>query len=104
MLLKNQIWEKWSIFDDDGFCGIDNNAPADIKKAYDKFLQDRIDLHIEEVKEIIKKYGVNFDDELKELVIKYCKKYPKETKSYVLRFPETDNYDEFKGLLKQFSY
>ena len=101
MLLKNQIWENWSIFDDDGFCGIDTNAPDNIKKAYNEFLQERINLHIEKVKEIIKKYKVSFDDELKELVIKYCEKYPKEIKNYDLIFPEVDNYREFKDLLKQ---
>ena len=98
MLLKNELWEKWSIYNEDGFCGIDDRAPNDIKNEYKIFLEKRIEIHIDKVKEIIKKYEVNFNDELKKLVTKYCEKYPQR---YDLIFPEANTYDEFKSILEQ---
>lgn len=36
-----QIWDKWMLYDDDGFVsGIDPNAPDDVKKAYQEHLAD----------------------------------------------------------------
>ena len=36
-----QVWDKWMLYDDDGFVsGIDPNAPDDVKKAYQDYLAD----------------------------------------------------------------
>lgn len=36
------IWDKWAIYDDDGFlCGIRPDAPDDAKKAYELFMLEK---------------------------------------------------------------
>lgn len=36
------IWDKWMIYDDDGFCfGIRPDAPEDVKKAYNQHISEQ---------------------------------------------------------------
>lgn len=37
-----QIWDKWMLYDDDGFCsGIRPDAPEDVKKAYKEYVAEQ---------------------------------------------------------------
>ncbi len=37
-----QIWDKWMLYDDDGFVsGIRDDAPDDVKKAYAEYVAER---------------------------------------------------------------
>lgn len=42
MILRvKEIWDDWAIYDEDGFkCGIKEDAPEEVKKAYDNFLKN----------------------------------------------------------------
>lgn len=36
-----EIWDKWMLYDDDGFCsGIDSDAPDEVKAAYKEHLAE----------------------------------------------------------------
>lgn len=36
-----QVWDKWMLYDDDGFVsGIRDDAPDDVKKAYEEHLAE----------------------------------------------------------------
>ena len=39
MMIK-PVWWDWAKFDEDGLCGIDENAPEEIKKEYEKYLEE----------------------------------------------------------------
>ena len=39
MMIK-PVWWDWAKFDEDGLCGIDENAPEEIKKEYKKYLEE----------------------------------------------------------------
>lgn len=39
MMIK-PVWWDWAKFDEDGLCGIDENAPEEIKKEYEKYLDE----------------------------------------------------------------
>lgn len=34
------VWWDWAKFDENGLCGIDENAPEEIKKEYEKYLEE----------------------------------------------------------------
>lgn len=39
-----EIWDPYVIYDDDGFvCGISDNAPEDVKKAFEEYQKARED-------------------------------------------------------------
>lgn len=36
------IWDAWLLYDEDGFCcGIRNDAPDDVKKAYNQYISEQ---------------------------------------------------------------
>lgn len=40
-MMIEPIWWKWAKFGDDGYlCGIKEDAPEEIKKEYEKFLEE----------------------------------------------------------------
>lgn len=39
-MMLEPIWWDWAIFDENGLCGIDENAPEEIKKEYEKYLEE----------------------------------------------------------------
>lgn len=39
MMIK-PVWWDWAKFDENGLCGIDENAPEEIKKEYEKYLEE----------------------------------------------------------------
>ena len=38
-MLEPQKWFEYAIFDEDGVCGIKDNAPDEIKKEYEQYLE-----------------------------------------------------------------
>lgn len=54
MLLDNPIWLKWAIHNEKGMiCGVKENAPDDVKKAYNEHVQRKKE-EIEEAIRIVK--------------------------------------------------
>jgi hypothetical protein len=40
-MMEQPIWFKYAIYDEDGVCGVRNDAPDDVKKAYAAYVQEQ---------------------------------------------------------------
>ena len=36
-----EIWEKWALYDEDGICGIKEDAPEEMKKVYKRWKEEQ---------------------------------------------------------------
>lgn len=40
-MMEMPIWYEYAIYNDDGVCGVRNDAPEDVKKAYAAYVQEQ---------------------------------------------------------------
>lgn len=40
-MLDQPIWFDYAIYDDNGVCGVSNDAPEEVKKAYAAYVQEQ---------------------------------------------------------------
>ena len=40
-MMEMPIWYEYAIYDDNGVCGVRNEAPEDVKKAYAAYVQEQ---------------------------------------------------------------
>ncbi len=45
-----EIWDDWVVYDDKGICGIREDAPEDVKNAFEKWLSDQENLKSQHTK------------------------------------------------------
>lgn len=49
-MLESQIWYDYALFDNDGVCGIKEDAPEPIKKAYEDYVKEKQEAQKESIK------------------------------------------------------
>ena len=49
-MLEPQIWYDYALFDNDGVCGIKEDAPEPIKKAYEDYVKEKQEAQKESIK------------------------------------------------------
>lgn len=41
IMMEMPIWFEYAVFDDNGVCGVRDDAPEDVKKAYAAYVQEQ---------------------------------------------------------------
>ena len=46
IMREKQIWDDWATYNEDGYVnGVKDNAPDDVKKAYEQYLHEKEELN-----------------------------------------------------------